>query len=269
MPCCSRGGCSLYYEFYIDQFFLEQVITQGLLLLLASKNSRETSDLSPTGAGSLIGAGMMILFLCAGSRALAFSGSLMAGSAALAGENWREIPRDLAILLFVTLCFGGVVQAAVELTGVPAAAGSCAAFFLLHFAGKKQRERRLCRRREAESKNYMGERKHDGKRNRRYGKQSAGTAWQKSGQHPGSGSGREASAGRMETRRGFYLIPYRSIGRKKGWMRAFRADEMQVVTAEGTVIIRGPILAISGNELSGDGRYRIILHPQHAGETYV
>ena len=56
---------------------------------------------------------------------------------------------------------------------------------------------------------------------------------------------------------------------EKGWMRAFRADEMQVVTAEGTVIIRGPILAISGNELSGDGRYRIILHPQHAGETYV
>lgn len=197
MPCCSRGGCSLYYEFYIDQFFLEQVITQGLLLLLASKTAGKHLTCRRLGAGSLIGAGMMTLFLCAGSRALAFSGSLMAGSAALAGKKWREIPRDLAILLFVTLCFGGVVQAAVELTGAPAAAGSCAAFFLLHFAGKKPEGTQALPEAGSGSKNYMGERKHDGKRNRRYGKQSAGTAWQKSGQHPGSGSGREASAGRM------------------------------------------------------------------------
>ena len=83
MPCCSRGGCSLYYEFYIDQFFLEQVITQGLLLLLASKTAGKHLTCRRLGAGSLIGAGMMILFLCAGSRALAFSGS---GSAALAGK---------------------------------------------------------------------------------------------------------------------------------------------------------------------------------------
>lgn len=269
MPCCSRGGCSLYYEFYIDQFFLEQVIMQGLLLLLASKTAGKHLTCRRLGAGSLIGAGMMTLFLCAGSRALAFSGSLMAGSAALAGKKWREIPRDLAILLFVTLCFGGVVQAAVELTGIPAAAGSCAAFFLLHFAGKKQRERRLCRRREAEVKITWESESMTVK-----GIVDTGNSLQEPlGKSPVSILDQEA-AGRLlpdgwETRRGFYLIPYRSIGRKKGWMRAFRADEMQVVTAEGTVIIRGPILAISGNELSGDGRYRIILHPQHAGETYV
>lgn len=68
-----------------------------------------------------------------------------------------------------------------------------------------------------------------------------------------------------EMRRGFYLIPYHSIGQRQGWMRAFRADEMQVTTAEGTVTVREPVLAISGNGLSGNGAYRIVLHPQHAG----
>ena len=116
MPCCSRGGCSLYYEFYIDQFFLEQVITQGLLLLLASKTAGKHLTCRRLGAGSLIGAGMMILFLCAGSRALAFSGSLMAGSAALAGKKWRGIPRGPGVLLVLTHWLGGGGQAAV---GVP------------------------------------------------------------------------------------------------------------------------------------------------------
>lgn len=87
MPCCSRGGCSLYYEFYIDQFFLEQVITQGFLLLLASKTAGKHLTCRRLGAGSLIGAGMMTLFLCAGSRALAFSGSLMAEAQRLQEKN--------------------------------------------------------------------------------------------------------------------------------------------------------------------------------------
>ena len=265
MPCCSRGGCSLYYEFYIDQFFLEQVITQGLLLLLASKSVGKRLSLRRLGAGSMIGAGTMTLFLCLGSLTLAFVSSLMTASAVLAGKNWREIPRDLAVLLFMTCCFGGVLEAAVERTGVPAAAGGCAAFLLLRGTWKKLMERRICQSREAEVKITWEKKNLTVK-----GIVDTGNSLQEPlGGSPVSILDQEAAGELLpdewETRRGFYLIPYRSIGRKKGWMRAFRADEMQVVTAEGTVSIRGPILAISGNELSGDGRYRIILHPQHAG----
>lgn len=256
----------MYYEFYIDQFFLEQVITQGLLLLLVSKSEGKSLSFRRLGAGSLIGAGTMTFFLCLGNRWLAFWGSLIAGSAVLSGKKWQELPRDLAALLFATLCFGGVLGAIVELTGVPAAAGGCGAFLLLGSVRKKRRERRICRSREAKVRITWEKQTLEVK-----GIVDTGNSLQEPlGGGPVSILEQKAAAALLpdgwETRRGFYLIPYRSIGRKNGWMRAFRADEMQVVTAEGTVTIRKPILAISGDELSRDGSYRIILHPQHADQ---
>ena len=197
MPCCSRGGCSLYYEFYIDQFFLEQVITQGFLLLLASKTAGKHLTCRRLGAGSpdrcwdddtfslrrKPGAGIF-WFADGGKRSACRK--KMAGDTTGSGDTsvcdtllWRR----------------GTGSCGTD--GCSGCGGELRCIFSSAFCREKTEGTQALPEAGSGSKNYMGERKHNGKRNRRYGKQSAGTAWQKSGQHPGSGSGREASAGRM------------------------------------------------------------------------
>ena len=263
MPCCSCGGCFLYYEFYIDQFFLEQVITQGLLLLLTSKAVGRDRSFLRLGAGSVIGAGMMTGFLCAGSFWIGAFCSLMTGSLTISGRKWKDIPGSLAGLLFVTVCFGGTLEAAVEMTGIPVAAGSCGAGFFLWKIWKRGQTRKLQREREAEVTVIWEKRLLTVK-----GIVDTGNSLREPlGRSPVSileqKSAEKLLTDGWEERRGFYLIPYRSIGRKQGWMRAFRADEMQIKTQEGVFRIKNPILAISGNGLSGDETYQILLHPQH------
>lgn len=255
----------MYYEFYIDQFFLEQLLTDGILLFLAAKLLGKNLSVRRLAAGSAVGAAVTTALIYLGHPMLSFLGLVCAGIVSFTGRELRRLPGVILALLFTTVCFGGVQSAAAELVEPPFVVSAAAAGCILYEAKRRYTEKEYQSQSKAEVTIVW-----DGISLTLQGFVDTGNSLQE----PLSGSPvsilDQRAAGELlsegwEMRRGFYLIPYRTIGRKKGWMRAFSADEMRVKMAKNTVCIRHPILAISEDVLSEKGSCRIILHPHHAG----
>ncbi len=259
-------GWSVYYEFYIDQFLLEQLLADGLLLLLASMLLRE--HLSPFRLllGSAAGAGAELLLLMLGKPRLGVLAMAVAGLTAFGRCTVRQFAGKLAALLFVTVCFGGTLQALTALWGLPAMAAAAAG------AGVLSAGIRWCRR-----KRYL-----DG------GYTQVTLYWEMrqltirgfvdTGNHleePLTGRPvsilEQQAADRLlpqgwEEQRGFFLIPYHTVGNGQGWMRAVTLDRMIVGEGKGQTVVERPVLALGCGRLSGQGEFELLLHPAHAAQ---
>ena len=55
-------------------------------------------------------------------------------------------------------------------------------------------------------------------------------------------------------------IPYRSVGRKAGVLPAVRLEKL-CIYERGPRWITGPLVGISGDAVSSDGTYRMLIHP--------
>lgn len=58
-----------------------------------------------------------------------------------------------------------------------------------------------------------------------------------------------------------HMIPFTSIGKTRGLLVGFRPDEVVIVTDDRTVKIRDIIVGIYQEQLSPEGAYRALLHP--------
>ena len=63
---------------------------------------------------------------------------------------------------------------------------------------------------------------------------------------------------------GYLYIPYHAIGTEHGWMMGIVIDAMQINYEGEEIRILHPVLAVSREKLSTDGRYQIIINPLHA-----
>lgn len=64
------------------------------------------------------------------------------------------------------------------------------------------------------------------------------------------------------------VIPFTSIGRHKGMLVGIRPDEVIVITSEGNVRIKDIIVGIYHRQLSPEGAYRALLHPEVLTPTF-
>lgn len=255
----------MYYEFYVDQFFVEQFLTDSLLLFLTAVFCRKCVRLWRLLAGGAVGAFSMTGLVCTGWPGLWPLGLVAAGLTAFGRGNWRENGKNQICLLFVTFCFGGVLEALMELTGLPLFAGSAGAALLI-WTGISGWHRKQ----QPESSRTTVTLFWDGNVLELEGLIDTGNHLTEplTGK-PVSVLSAEAAEKLLgkdwERRRGFCLIPYHSIGRETGWMRAVVVDEMQVAGEDGKVriVLKKPVLAISEGYLSRKEQYQILLHPMH------
>ncbi len=253
----------MYYEFYIDQFFLEHLLTGCLLFALTVRLRREQVRWRRLLAASALNAALMTLLVCLGWPGWYAVPMLAGGAAVFAGKPLRRFLGGMAMLLPVTVCFGGTLEALLALFGLPVMAATVTAAFLLDVAGICLRSRSV----------------------RLGGLVTVRLEWE---EHTQTLRGmvdtgnrlREPLTGRpvsivdermvcqllgegWEHRRGFYLIPYHSIGTKRGWMRGVTVDRMVVEEADGVTTVSRPVLAIYQGRVSAGGQYQMILHPLH------
>lgn len=254
----------MYYEIYIDQFCLEHLLTGYLLLYLTAKVGRaEASGLRVLG-GSAINTVVMLLSILAGKSWWYVSGLLFSGLFVFYGGTWKETAGRIVLLFFMTICFGGAMQALMQLWRLPVTASAVfavAALFKIEAYREKQRVQ-LARSAQVEVTI-------EGKNVRLYGLVDTGNQLTEPLTGRPVSIVEEAAVGPLlgegwEERRGFFLIPYHSLGTKRGWMKGVTADCMTVERGARTEVQKAPVLALYDGKLSAGKQYRIILHPQHA-----
>ena len=70
----------------------------------------------------------------------------------------------------------------------------------------------------------------------------------------------------QETPQNYRVIPYYSIGNPSGILHGFTADEMRIEQNGRVVIISSPIIGVSENEVSKQGKYGLIMSPKLINE---
>ncbi len=254
----------MYYEFYIDQFFLEHLLTGYLLIGTAALLGRQKLSRKRIAAASMANAASMTLLTCLGLPEWYFSGMLLAGIILFAGKGREEFLKGLFFLLLTSVCFGGVLEMLLGLFGLPLTAGAVSALFLIRVTGRFLTKRkslcdslvtvRLQWEERTETLRGMidtGNRLEEPLTGRPVSIVDAAPA-------------RRLLGEKWEERRGFYLIPFHSIGTGKGWLRGVTIDRMTVELSEGTAVIKRPILAIYEGQVSAGEQFQMILHPLHA-----
>ncbi len=258
------GGAAalMYVEFYIDQFFLEHFLTGALLLAATASLEKARVPWGRIAAGSLANAALTTLLLYVGLPGWNVWGIILAGGITFFNKKRSHLVKSLALLLLVTVCFGGAMEALLSLWGFPLMAGTVLAVLFVLAAGKKLerlmkldgtvkvrlrwKERTVEVRGLIDSGNHLRE----------------------------PFTGRPVSiidadiAGKLlgeawEGQKGFLLIPYHSIGTEEGWLQGVTIDRMYVLASGKEAVIEGPVLAIYRGHISAGARYQMILHPLH------
>ncbi len=260
---CIRRGCFVYYEFYIDQFFLEHLLTGFLLIAVTVSLRRQNVSWKRMLAGSAAGAAAVTAFVCLGMPGWYFAGMLLAGTVVFAGTGREEFLGGLFFLLLVSVCFGGVLQALVNLFGFPLLLGSAAAAAALWLAGRCLSRRKALRDSLVTVRLQWEERTETLRGLIDTGNRLEEPLTGRPVSIVDASPARRLLGEAWEERRGFYLIPYHSVGTEKGWMRGVTIDSMTVELPQRTEVVRRPVLAIYEGELSAGARFQMVLHPLH------
>jgi stage II sporulation protein GA (sporulation sigma-E factor processing peptidase) len=253
----------VYYEFYIDQFFLEHLLIGYLLLRLTAKIGRQTISWKRLLGGSFINTVLMLLAVLAGNFWWYLVGLVLVGSWVFRGKSRRTIAGQTGLLFFVTVCFGGAMEALLVLWRVPVLIAGAVAAVYLEWAQRSHEKQKLDLVRMAQVELTFrgkcitvaalidtGNQLTEPLTGKPVSIIEEKTACSLLGEH-------------WEKHRGFYLIPYHSIGKNKGWMRGVTIDGMTIMRGEARESFSNPILALYDGRLSAKKQYGMILHPQH------
>lgn len=263
----------MYYELYIDVFFLENFMMDSLLLLAVSRALKSGTswgrNLLGGAVGSLLtcltvvspfpsGVKLLILHLAAGPAMLC-TGIRITGPA--------QFLKAVVLLYFMSVLLGGMMQLfrpymrSVSLSYAAAAAGHLMLSRLWTFLYLVQRERERIVR--------VTLYKADGTC------VTADALWDTGNELRDYVTGEPVSimdpglAGRLsavpEAETGFHLIPYRCVG-GESLMQVFRIDKMCIHAegsrGDGDAWIQCPVLGIGEAWHAEHGDYEMILNPE-------
>lgn len=274
----------MYYEFYIDQFAAEQLLSQYLLLALCARILGRQVSGRRLALGSVLGTAMMVLAVCTG-RTLFYPAALCFAAFGAFGRysgNLRQDIRkafgDILALLGVTIAFGGALGALTELFGLPVLMGCFISTWLVRFITERRREYRelsgrvvtvklVCRGKKECSGKTQGANVEQIRTVRALIDTGNELREPLTGLPVSIVQAKEAErllGGDWEANHGVFLIPYRSLGTEKAWLRGVKLEQIRIVSQHGEKIVTNPVIALYDGKLSTHGRYEMILHPEHA-----
>lgn len=260
----------MYYEVYIDQLFLENLILLLLLQRLGAVWLGKRISWIRIWLTALPGAAAMcavIFFRPFGS----WKGSLLRmlavfpAAAGLGCASAREYLRAVTALLFSAVLMAGGMELLFSIGEPPVILAAVTAGMGLELLMRRQRNRRALE--EYRAQVIL---------------RDQGDRWTLTGLIDTGNHLKEPMTGRPvsildreeakklqrfcrieEEDSGYLYIPYHSVGKEKGWMKGMVVDEMLIRTGEETFRITHPVLAVSEQKLSLQGEYQIILSPGH------
>lgn len=270
----------MYYEFYIDQFFAVHVLTGYLLLDLATAILGVSCSWKRLLAASLVNTAAVILAIIIGiqgivpapfwNRVLLWAGSLtgVCGAEKLLfkyrrSSNSKGSSYRKSIILLMTILFAGIQQILADMVNIPDGTGAVIAYVFLKKVIKRRKKHNMGSIEKVQVILYWKEKQQildgvvdTGNMLREPLTGKAVSIVEKQGIQEMLGT-------KWQQHRGFFLIPYHSIGKEKGWLQAVTMEKMEIKTDEKCVCVEQPVLAIYEGNLSAQKGYQVILHPQH------
>lgn len=260
----------MYYEVYIDQLFLENLVILVLLQKLGGKLMKRVLSWKRIWLVSGMGAAVMcavIFFRPFGRwmmvRRFGLLPVILLTSIGLRCRNWKEVCRGTFYLLAAAAFFDGIFQIIFSIWEPPALLAAVLGYTALDILIDMERKRMVLE--EYRTEVILEDR---------------GNRWTLTGLIDTGNHLTEPLTGRpvsildwqeaekmqrfsciQKEGNGYLYIPYHSIGTEHGWMMGMVIDAMYMEYGGEKIRIDHPVLAISREKLSPKGRYQMILNP--------
>lgn len=260
----------MYYEVYIDQLFLENLVITVFLQKICAKLMNRAISWRRIWLTSLVGtAAMCAVIFFRPFGGWPFAGGIRILSAiplaavGLKCRNWKEVCRGTLYLLAAAAFFGGLFQIIFSVWEPPVLLAAALGYTAMDRMIDRQRERMVL-------EEYRTE----------ITLEDQGDRWVLTGLIDTGNHLTEPLTGRpvsildrqeaeklrrfrriQQERNGYLYIPYRTVGTENGWMMGIVIDAMYVKYKGKEIRIVHPVLAVSGERLSRAGRYQMILNP--------
>ena len=263
----------MYYEIYIDQLFIENVLVLALLLKVCGK----IMDIEISWKRIWLTSGMGAAALCAVIffrpesglvRDIAAAGVPIL-SAVVVGMRIRDrktVWKCIVFLLMATAFFGGIFQIIFSIWEPPVLLAAALTYAVIDILMGRWRQRMALGEYRAEIT-----------------LEDQGSRWKLTGLIDTGNHLTEPLTGRpvsileleeavkmprfeqiQKEEKGYLYIPYHAIGTESGWMMGMVIDAMQINYKGEEIRIMRPRLAVSKEKLSAYGRYQVIINPLHA-----
>lgn len=260
----------MYYEIYVDQFYIQNLVIFLFLLKSCGKLGRRCLTWKRIWLVALAEAAVscLALFLRLSGGMFLLTGWGMLLAAARWGLNCkgrREIFRGMAGLLVVSAFYSGLFQIIFSIWEPPVLLAAVVVFTMAELLIDKQRERMVLEECRAEIT-----------------LEDQGDRWTLTGLIDTGNHLKEPLTGRpvsildsktagklprcclaWQEQNGYLYIPFHSIGKEKGWMRGIVIDAMEVEYRGEKIRVTHPVLAVSREPLSLTGQYQMIVNPLH------
>lgn len=260
-----------YYEVYIDQLFLENLVILALVQKICGKLLGRSPSWKRIWLTSLLGAAAMcaVIFFRPfyGRRPQIFC-LLPAVPAAIAGLGCRtlkETCRGTLYLLAAAAFFSGAFQIIFFIWEPPVLLAALLADMAVELLIDGRRKRMVLE--ECRAEVILSDQ---------------GCRWVLTGLLDTGNHLTEPITGRpvsildwqeaekmqrfrqiQEEENGYLYIPYHTVGTENGWMMGMVIDEMVIRYQGKEIRTAHPVLAVSRQQLSPEGRYGLIVHPLH------
>lgn len=254
----------MYYEFYIDIFFLENVLLDYLVLVLTGGVLRRRINLFRILLASLAGAAGGCLLLLTPIRhvpLLLIPGYLLTAvlmaAVSFGITQKRMLAKEILCLIGIAFLMGGIFQALASQFSLPVpvlAFGSAGLFTVLLRGYQSVRFR---------AQNYYDVILGLG------GRTICVRGLRDTGNHlkdpvtgkPVSILSYDAAGGLLDKDVKMYYIPYHSIGKSSGLLPGVTLDYMSIRREKDLERLEKPMIAVSKEPVNRDGKYQMILHP--------
>lgn len=250
----------MYYEIYIDSLFLVNFIMNLYLLLIVNRSVHRTATRLRLILGAAVGAAVYFIpFLLEGAVWLKLAAGMAAGSclmilAAFPVRNVKAFLQIFERLVLVSFLVGGGMLFLIKrvpligkyMRGIQGVMGLGACLYLLvtHFQEKKLKENHICRI-------ILNGR--DGKMKIAALIDSGNSLVEPISGKPVSVIDSTVFHGLWEEPPGlFRMIPYHSIGKRRGMLKGYLLPEIQIETEGVIKTCRDVYVAVSEESITGD-----------------
>ena len=255
----------MYYEFYIDVFFLENMILNYVVLLLVGLTLKKKISPGRIFLSSFIGAiGACILMMCPVKNMLV----TFALGYGLTGiwmvkigygiTQRRMLAKGVLLLYGITFLLGGIFQALTSQITLPVILSGILSAFILTLLLKGYQSLKYKTQNMYEVTVAL-----NGKTLCVRGLRDTGNQLKE----PVTGkpvSILEYTAAKelLDENAKMFYIPYHSIGKSSGLLPGVALDYMSIKREHGSQKLERPIIAVSKEPVNKEGNYQMILHPR-------